>query len=78
MPELGNFVNVYPAEENRRICSHCGNVISEGYVFDGGTAYYCSDECACHHFSSEDWLKMLEESDGDDSPYPEMAYWTDF
>lgn len=51
-----------------RVCSHCGKTMQEGYVIDGGKAYYCSDSCMNHHLTKEEYLERYE--DGGDS------YWT--
>ena len=53
-----------------RECSICGAPMQEGYVYDGGLAYYCSPACLHHDFTDEEWEALYSE-DGD-------SYWTDW
>ena len=64
------------AEENEdekyaRTCSECGKGMNEGYCFDGGRAYYCSDECLHKHFTPEEWEELYDDGEGD-------SYWTEW
>lgn len=54
---------------NKRVCSHCGKLMSDGYIFYDGEAYYCSDECLRQHFSEEEYIQAFNEDD---------AYWTEW
>lgn len=56
--------------ENRRVCSHCGKIIREGYIIHNGEAYYCSDECLHQHMTEKEYME--EYNLGDDT------YWTDW
>lgn len=42
----------------------------QGYVFDGGEDYYCSDECLHTEFDPAEWDMECEEN--------EDSYWTEF
>lgn len=69
-----------------RICSKCGNLMDEGYLIDGGTAYYCSDECLYSEITKEEWKKMTahlidiedrtEEEDEWAEEYGDESFWT--
>jgi hypothetical protein len=48
-----------------RTCSECGKGMNEGYCFDGGRAYYCSDECLHKHFTPEEWEDWCDDCEGD-------------
>lgn len=41
--------------ENVRRCSVCGEPMDEGYTYDNGLMYYCSDKCLHHDFTDEEW-----------------------
>lgn len=56
---------------NTRICSHCGKPMKAGYCIDGGSEYYCSDECLHAHYTDEEYLEMYDNGDGD-------SYWTEW
>lgn len=51
-----------------RVCSECGEVMTEGYVIGGTLEYYCSDECLHKRYTEEEWKEMYTD-DGDN-------YWT--
>lgn len=55
--------------ENKRVCSHCGKLMNDGYVFYDGEAYYCSDECLHQHFSEVEYIRAFNSDD---------AYWTEW
>jgi hypothetical protein len=50
-----------------RECDECGKGFNEGYCVDGGSFYYCSDECLHKHYTAEEWEEMCAD-DGD-------SYW---
>jgi len=52
-----------------RTCDEYGKGMNEGYCFDGGCEYYCSDECLHKHFTPEEWAEAYADGDGD-------SYWT--
>ena len=54
-----------------RKCSHCGKEITEGYVIDGGDAYYCSDRCLEKRLSRTEYEEKYDGGEGD-------SYWTIF
>lgn len=55
--------------KNKRVCSHCGKLMNNGYVFYDGEAYYCSDECLYQHFSEDEYIQAFNRND---------AYWTEW
>lgn len=55
----------------RRVCSHCGMPIVEGYCINNGESYYCSDECLHEHMTQEEYLELYDEGNGD-------SYWTEW
>lgn len=55
--------------ENKRVCSHCGKLMNDGYVFYDGEAYYCSDECLHQHFSEAEYIRDFNSDN---------AYWTEW
>lgn len=48
-----------------RMCSICGCGFNEGYVYDSGTAYYCSDKCLQRHYTTKEWNETVDHSDGE-------------
>ena len=52
-----------------RKCEICGTEMAAGYCFDGGQAYYCSDQCLHHDFTEEEWNEEYEAGD---------SYWTEW
>lgn len=55
--------------ENKRVCSHCGKLMNDGYVFYDGEAYYCADECLHQHFSEAEYIRAFNSDN---------AYWTEW
>lgn len=53
----------------KRICSECGKEMTEGFVIDGGTEYYCSEECLHKNYTHEEYMEMYEDGEGE-------TYWT--
>lgn len=54
-------------DDSVRVCSHCGHLMSSGYLYRDGLAFYCSDECLHQHLSDGEWKQAY--ADGD-------SYWT--
>lgn len=52
-----------------RICSVCNDLMYEGYCIDGGSAYYCTDECRNTEMTQEEFEELFDDGDGD-------TYWT--
>jgi hypothetical protein len=48
-----------------RECDECGAGMNEGYLIDNGYKYYCSDECLYKNMTSEEWLELYNDGDGD-------------
>ena len=73
-PDCGG-TNVEDLDEldEARVCTHCGKVMHEGYMIDGGNAYYCSDECMDAHYTPEEKAAALEDAEGDGD-----TYWTEW
>ncbi|PGK15267.1 hypothetical protein CN895_07920 [Bacillus cereus] len=57
------------AEDHYRICTHCNEIMFEGYCIDEGCHYFCSDECLHTKYTPEEYQKAYEE---------DWAYWTDW
>lgn len=57
-------------EIKMRICSHCQEVMTEGFCIEAGREYYCSEECLHHYYSEAEFEAMYE--DGGDT------YWTEW
>ena len=73
-PKCGSTVVEDLDEANlARVCTHCGKIMDEGYMIDGGNAYYCSDECMDAHFTPEEKAAALEDAEGDGN-----TYWTEW
>lgn len=54
-----------------RVCSICSSLMIEGYVIDGGSEYYCSDEC----LKVDMTLEKFEDLYNDGST---ETYWTEW
>lgn len=52
-----------------RVCSHCGKIISAGFVVNGGEAYYCNKDCLHKYMTDEEFLELYDNGLGD-------SYWT--
>lgn len=52
-----------------RKCNVCAKPMMEGFVIDGGAAYYCSKPCLHDDFNEQDWNDMYADGTGD-------SYWT--
>ena len=50
-------------EGEYRICSVCGEKMREGYMWEGGDGYYCSDECLHKEMTQEEYLQHYEDGD---------------
>ena len=64
---IGDEFITYMGEHGKEVrqCSICGKLMDEGYIYDGGDKYYCSDECLHKDFTPEEWkleCEMNEES----------------
>lgn len=59
-----SFVN-YWWNTNRtcRRCSECGKLMREGYCFNMGAAYYCSDDCLHTDFTDWEWAEECKLND---------------
>ncbi|WP_444707618.1 hypothetical protein ACT26D_06420 [Megasphaera elsdenii] len=55
--------------EDARVCTHCGAIMEEGYLVQGGLAYYDKDECLHQHITATEWDELYDDA-GDDN------YWT--
>lgn len=53
-----------------RRCSVCGRLMIEGYCYNMGDAYYCSNDCLNKDFTIEEWLTECEEN--------EQSYYTEW
>ena len=57
--------------DNKRRCYECGKVMLEGYVIDGGFAYYCSDACLEKNMTREEFNALYADGEGE-------SYWTEW
>lgn len=55
--------------ENIRKCTECSVEMVEGYCIDGGSEYYCSEECLHKNYTQAEYEEMYDDGDGD-------SYWT--
>ena len=61
-----------------RLCSNCGKPMNEGYVVDGGTDYYCSDNCLHAEILPEEWERLTNEEDTLLGSGSDNNYWTEW
>ncbi len=52
-----------------RICSECSKRMTEGYCIEGGTAYFCSDQCLTKNMTKDEYNDLYDDGNGD-------SYWT--
>lgn len=52
-------------QKEKRICSHCGEVMHQGYCIEQGLEYYCSDSCLYQHYTKEEFDEMYNDGEGD-------------
>lgn len=64
---IGDFEEGFK-DTDFRICDECGAVMTDGFVIDGGEAYYCSEDCLHKHYTQEEYEAMYDD-DGE-------TYWT--
>lgn len=50
-------------------CSHCGKLMNEGYLIEGGLAYFCSEKCMSHYLTQDQFEKMYGDGEGE-------TFWT--
>lgn len=53
-----------------RMCTTCGDVFNDGFMYNGGSMYFCSEECLHEEVSPEDWEEAHAEDD-DNNYYTE-------
>lgn len=54
-----------------RICSECGNLMTEGYCIEDGESYYCCDTCLEKDISKEEFSSLYNDGEGN-------SYWTEW
>lgn len=59
----------FRVEGEYRICSECGDVMTEGYYIEGDFTYYCSDKCLFKNMTRKEYKDLYDE---------ELAYWTEW
>ena len=64
--------------DNWRYCHECGKVMSEGFLVNGGDAYYCSKECLHKHHTPKEWAEMCAGPEGYEENGNDENYWTDW
>lgn len=62
---MGSWYIDEEEQEDKRICSHCGKPMKEGYCIENGLEYYCSDECLYKHYTEEEYNKLYDDGNGD-------------
>lgn len=66
-----SFVDYFwDSDKPCRRCTVCGRLMREGYCRDGGSDYYCSDECLHSDFSFSDWEEECKNNN--------QSYWTEW
>lgn len=58
-------------EEDYRICDECNYKMEDGFVIEGGTFYYCTEECRRRNMTDEEYFELYDDGEGD-------TYWTYF
>lgn len=53
----------------KRRCDSCGEVMEQGYCIDGGSEYYCSENCLHTVYTAEEWAEMYDDGNSE-------SYWT--
>lgn len=59
-----------------RKCSKCGKGMNDGFVYEGGCEYYCSDECLNIEFTPQEWAQLVGNMDEDEDEG--QNYWTEW
>lgn len=54
-----------------RKCDECNKGMNSGFVIDGGSEYFCSDECLHKHYTEAEWKLMYGEGETE-------SYWTEW
>ena len=49
--------------ENKRVCSHYGKLMNDGYTFYDGEVYYCSEKSLHQHFYEEEYIRAFNNDD---------------
>jgi hypothetical protein len=45
-----------------RQCSICGSYMFDGYMYNGGEFYFCSDDCLSSEFTKEEWADEVRDN----------------
>lgn len=62
-----------------RTCTACGAGMNEGYVIEGASEHYCSDDCLHKNITPEDFLEFfIGNQDDDDDIGDVQIYWTEW
>lgn len=60
-------------------CDECGAGMNEGYVIEGASEYYCSDDCLHKNVTPEDFREFyIGFKDDDDDIGDIQIYWTEW
>lgn len=65
------YIDEEEQEQHKRVCSHCGKYMNEGYCIENGLEYYCSDECLHKRYTEEEYNELYDDGNGD-------SYWTEW
>jgi hypothetical protein len=61
-----------------RTCTACGAGMNEGYVIEGASEHYCSDDCLHKNITPEDFLEFYIGNEDDDDIGDVQIYWTEW
>ena len=68
--DIARINDLFETGFETRICDVCGKLMVSGYVFDGGSRYFCSDKCLHTQFTDEEWEQEYNSN--------EDSYWTEW
>lgn len=54
-----------------RMCTTCGDVFNDGFLFNGGSMYFCSEECRGEEMKISDWDEACDQ-------FPDDNYYTEW
>ncbi len=62
-----------------RTCTACGAGMNEGYVIEGASEHYCSDDCLHKNVTPDDFAEFyIGNKDADDEIGDIQIYWTEW
>lgn len=70
-PDDKHDENEYHDEDDIHHCDACKEVMSQGYVINGGEEYFCSNTCLNTKYDKEAFEELYDDGEGD-------SYWTEW